>query len=55
MLNPLSAKGKLWQLPPDLEPSVELLATAKQSTLLAKILLRRGISSSKDAQAFSLT
>ncbi len=52
MLDTLSAKGKIWQLPPDIEPSAELLATAEQSALLAKILLRRGIDSPKDAEAF---
>jgi single-stranded-DNA-specific exonuclease len=52
MLDSLSTKGKIWQLPPDIEPTAELLAITEQSSLLAKIMLGRGISSPEEAQAF---
>lgn len=52
MFDSLSAKGKIWQLPPELEPTAEVLASAEQSALLAKILLRRGINSPKEILAF---
>jgi len=50
--NILSAKGKIWRLPPANEPTAELLAITDQSPLLAKILLRRGIDTGAKAQAF---
>src|ERR1700722_3528745 len=52
MSDSLSAKGKIWQLPPAAEPDANLLAVADGSSLLAKILLSRGISDHADAMAF---
>ena len=52
MSNSLSAKGKIWRLPSDIEPAADLLDAAEQSSLLAKILLSRGITDKAQAMAF---
>ncbi len=52
MSDSLSAKGKIWRLPAVAEPDANLLSAVDQSTLLAKILLSRGISDQAQAMAF---